>query len=77
MCMFVLQIVLQPKPKFSMTGITTSLYHDTRVKKKNGKFPVKLQVTYQRKHRFYSTGVDLTENEFVRLPVNRSISPLP
>ena len=32
--------------------------------KKNGKFPVKIRVTWQRKFYFYQTGIDLTEQEF-------------
>lgn len=64
--MFVLQNVLQIILP-DMNGVTTSLYHDTRTKKKSGKYPVKLQVTYRRKHRRYSTTVDLTVNEFSML----------
>lgn len=32
--------------------------------KKNGRFPVKIRVIWQRKFYFYQTGVDLTEDEF-------------
>lgn len=32
--------------------------------KKNGKYPVKIRVIWQRKFHFYQTGVDLTEEEF-------------
>ncbi|MDQ2719898.1 MAG: site-specific integrase [Bacteroidota bacterium] len=32
--------------------------------KKNGKYPVKIRVTWQRKFYFYATGIDLTEDEF-------------
>lgn len=33
-------------------------------KKKNGKYPVKLRVVYQRDHRDFKLGIDLTEAEF-------------
>ena len=47
-----------------MTGVTITLYQDTRMKKKNGKFPVKILVTHRRIQRLFSTTVDLTVNEF-------------
>jgi len=37
----------------------------TMRQKKNGKYPVKLRVVYQRDHRDFKLGIDLTEDEFV------------
>jgi integrase/recombinase XerD len=36
----------------------------TRRVKENGKYPVKLKVTYKREKKYFSVGVDLTEDEF-------------
>lgn len=45
---------------------TTHIYHDTRREKKNGKYPVKLRVTYNRQQRYYPypAAYDLSEVEF-------------
>ena len=50
--------------KFIFMEATTkvSLYN-IRIKK-NGKYPVKIRLIWQRKFNFYQTGVDLTEEEF-------------
>jgi hypothetical protein len=55
-----------------MHTVTTSLFHDTRVKKKNGKFPVKFQVTHKREHRRFGTAIDLSINEFKMLHATQS-----
>jgi integrase/recombinase XerD len=47
-----------------LQGITTSIYLDTRRKIKNGKYPVKLRITFQRASRFYSTKYQLTTENF-------------
>jgi integrase/recombinase XerD len=36
----------------------------TARKKQNGKYPVKIRITYQRKYHDYKTGIDMTEEEF-------------
>ena len=48
----------------NLQGITTSIYLDTRRKIKNGKYPVKLRLTFQRTSRFYSTKIQLTPEDF-------------
>jgi integrase/recombinase XerD len=48
-------------------GVTTKLYLDTRKKKKDSKYPVKLRVIYRRKSRYYATGYDLTKAEFKKV----------
>ena len=46
-----------------MEATTKILLYNFRIKK-NGKYPVKIRVIWQRKFYFYATGVDLTEDEF-------------
>ena len=42
-----------------------SIYHDKRKQvKKDGTYPVKVQISYERKQRFYSTGVSCTPDGF-------------
>ncbi|OQY92513.1 MAG: hypothetical protein B6D37_14570 [Sphingobacteriales bacterium UTBCD1] len=44
----------------------TSIILDTRRIKKNGLYPVKLRVTFERKQKYYPTPYDLTEKNFKR-----------
>lgn len=44
--------------------ITTKVWLLKKRKKKNGKYPVKIKVIFNRRINFYQTGVDLTEEEF-------------
>lgn len=46
-----------------MEATTKVSLYNFRIKK-NGKYPVKIRVIWQRKFYFYQTGVDLTEEEF-------------
>jgi len=46
---------------------TTAIILDTRRAKSNEKYPVKLRVTFMRKQKYYSTGIDLTENEYEKI----------
>ena len=48
---------------YFMEASTKVCLYKVRIKK-NGKFPVKIRVIWQRKFYFYQTGVDLTEEEF-------------
>jgi hypothetical protein len=41
---------------------------DTRKIKKSGLFPVKIQVIYKRVQRYYSTGKELSPEEWTALP---------
>ena len=47
-----------------MKTATASIYLDENRPKKNGKCSVKIKVTYNRKRKYFSTGVELTTNEF-------------
>lgn len=44
-----------------------SLYLDTRRQKKDGTYPVKLRVTFQRKQQYYPTGIDLNETQWEKV----------
>lgn len=53
-------------------SISTSIILDKRrIKKKTGKYPVKLRVIIDRKNRNYQTRFDLTDEEFNRLSASR------
>jgi len=41
--------------------------------KNNGKFPVKLRVTFKREYKFYSLGIDLNEKEFSSYHLNKKL----
>jgi site-specific recombinase XerD len=45
-------------------NVTTAIVHVKKRTKKDGKYPVKLRVTYERDWRFYGINRDLTEDEF-------------
>ncbi|HPG54617.1 MAG TPA: site-specific integrase [Smithellaceae bacterium] len=45
---------------------TARIILDTRRKKQSGLYPVKLRVTFERKHRYYPTGKDISEIDFER-----------
>jgi site-specific recombinase XerD len=45
---------------------TITIYHDTRHKKKNGLYPVKLRVYHNYETRFYKTKIDLSETDFTK-----------
>ena len=48
---------------YFMEATTKVCLYKIRIKK-NGKFPVKIRVIWQRETHFYQTGIDLTEEEF-------------
>ena len=43
--------------KYSKDGISVLTILDTRRAKKSGQFPVKVQVVYRRKQKYYTTGM--------------------
>lgn len=52
------------KEKLAMKEATASIYLDELRPKKNGQCSVKIKVTYDRKRRYFSTGIDLLPDEF-------------
>lgn len=51
--------------------ITVNLFHDSRRQKVTGTYPVKLRVTYDRRSKYYETGVFLSEQDFKRIGEKR------
>jgi hypothetical protein len=49
---------------FSLSGITLSIFFDTRRAKDELWYPVKYRITYMRKRTYISSGIDLTEEEW-------------
>ena len=49
--------------KYSKDGISVLLTLDTRREKKNGKYPVKIQVVQNGNQKYYSTGKSLSVDE--------------
>lgn len=54
--------------------ITVKLIHDVRRERKSGTYPVKLRVIYERRSRYFETGVSLSRDDFEKLSAKR-ISP--
>ncbi|MBA7590036.1 hypothetical protein ES708_32135 [subsurface metagenome] len=50
---------------------TTAIILDIRRPKADGKYPVKLRVTYQRKQKYYSTDIDLLKEDFEKANSDR------
>ncbi|GAB3780586.1 site-specific integrase [Spirosoma horti] len=46
---------------------TVNFYFDTRKQKKDGTYPVKLRVTYQRQQRYYPTEISLTDSQWEKV----------
>ena len=53
--------------KYSKDGISVLTILDTRRAKKSGQFPVKVQVVYRRKQKYYSTGKEVSKEDWARL----------
>lgn len=53
--------------KYSRDGVSVLTVLDTRRAKKDGLFPVKIQVVFRRKQKYYSTGKNLSREEWERL----------
>ena len=58
--------------KYSKDGISVLSVLDARRAKKSGLFPVKIQVIYNRKQKYYSTGQELSKEE----PCREQESPI-
>ena len=57
---------------YSKDGITVAAMIDTGHPKKSGRYPVKIRVTYNRDRRYYSTGKDMTPEEWEALPTTKA-----
>jgi hypothetical protein len=53
--------------KYNKDGVSILTVQDTRKEKKSGLFPVKIQVIYKRVQRYYSTGKELSPEEWAAL----------
>ena len=51
----------------SLGMVTINIFHDTRRVKKDGRYPVKIRVTYCRRRKYFPTDYDLTEFDFERI----------
>lgn len=58
--------------KYSREGVSVLTILDTRRKKNNGLFPIKIQVVYRRKQKYYPTGKDISVEEWGTLLKARS-----
>ena len=57
---------------YSKDGIIVTSMLDTRKTNSNGEYPVKIRVNYQLVRAYYSTGKNLTREEWDSLPTNKS-----
>ncbi len=57
---------------YANNGITISSILDQRRELKEGTFPVKIRVTFKRERKYYSTGKNLSIEEWKKLPESRS-----
>lgn len=58
--------------KYSKDGVSVLTVLDKRKAKKNGLYPVKVQVIYNRKQKYYTTGQELTIKEWEQLPQSKT-----
>ena len=58
--------------KYSKDGISVLSVLDARRAKKSGLFPVKIQVIYNRKQKYYSTGQELSKEDWANLAESKS-----
>lgn len=58
--------------KYTKDGVSVSVILDARRAKANGKYPVKVQVVYLRKQKYYATGKDLERSEWEKLPATKT-----
>ncbi len=57
-----------------MTGVTTAIILDTRRAKKDGFYPVKLRVTFERKQQYFGTPYDLSQAEFDKVMFGKRLA---
>ena len=57
---------------YSKDGITIASILDTRKKTIRGNYPIKIRVTFRRVRKYYSTGKELTSDEWDSLSTKKS-----
>lgn len=57
--------------QYSKDGAVVSVMLDTRRMKADGRYPVKIRVSYKRSRWYYSTGKDMTPEEWTALPTTK------
>ena len=57
--------------KYAKDGISVLTVLDTRRKKQSGLFPVKIQVIHNRVQKYYTTGKELSPEDWIRLPESK------
>lgn len=58
--------------RYSKDGVTVLSVLDSRRAKKSGLFPVKIQVIHNRKQKYYSTGMELSKEDWANLADSKS-----
>lgn len=58
--------------KYSRDGVSVLTILDTRRAKKNGLYPIKVQVVFKRKQKYYSTGKEISKENWEKLLNTRS-----
>jgi len=58
--------------KYSKDGISVLSVLDARRAKKSGLFPVKIQVIHNRRQKYYSTGQELSKEDWANLAESKS-----
>lgn len=53
-------------------GVSVTSVLDSRTPNKEGTYPIKIKVYYQRKPKYYSVGISMSKEEFDKLPESRS-----
>ena len=57
---------------YSKDGVVVSTVLDARTINKEGKYPIKIKVYYQKKPKYYSIGICMTKEEWNKLPDSKS-----
>ena len=57
---------------YSKDGIVVSTVLDARTINKEGKYPVKIKVYYQKKPKYYSIGICMAKEDWNKLPESKS-----
>ena len=55
---------MKKKKRKAVISAVAEIVHETRSRKKDGTFPVKIRVYFNREYRYFSTGIDISEEEF-------------